>query len=306
MKALLIVAEISKQAMWKYRQGELTNHQVVVQAVGLINETRKNHKRMGCRTMYFRWKHLFPLGRDAFERIGFLNGYKLKIKRNMKKTTWSQRVEVFPNLIEGIEFNGINQLFQSDIFYFVTADNQEYYGVTIEDVYSRKLLALHLSQSMQATENIKALRKVFKLKKGQNLEGCIFHSDRGTQFISNIHKKLLRDAGMQISMCIMAQQNAYVERIQGTIKNDYMYEHHITGTNIQSMTRKIQHWYNSERPHKSLGMRTPNEFEKHVENLPISDRPKLLIHNGYQHLSTNNVVIDKKEKRSKKEKSQHQ
>lgn len=306
MKALLSVADISKQAMWKYRQGELTNHQLVIQAVDIIKGVRKNHKRMGCRAVYQTCRDSFSLGRDAFEQIGFSNGFKLKIKRNTKITTWSQRVEVFPNLIEGIEINGINQLFQSDIFYFVTADHQEYYGVTIEDVYSRNLLALHLSKSMQANENVKALKKVFKLKKGQNLEGCIFHSDRGSQYISHMHKKLLHDAGMQISMCIMAQQNAYVERIQGTIKNDYLYEHYITEKNIQSMARKIQHWYNTERPHRSLGMKTPYQFEKYVQNISINDRPKLLIHSGYQHLSTNNRLTDKKEKSSKKEKSQHQ
>ena len=59
---------------------------------------------------------------------------------------------------------------------------------------------------MRAEENIKALKKVLKVRNKESLKGCIFHSDTGSQYISNIQKKLLTELGMKKSMCDIAQK----------------------------------------------------------------------------------------------------
>jgi putative transposase len=218
------------------------------------------------------------------------------------KTTWGQRVEVFPNLLGGTVLNGINHLWQSDIFY-LKVEGANYYGVSIEDVYSRKLLALHLSQSLSAQQNVKALKKALAMRKGSGVSGCVFHSDRGSQYISDSHKTLLKAAGMRISMCKMPQENAYAERIQGTLKYEYLFEHKLTRKNLNAMARKIQGWYNQERPHSKLKMMTPEEFEKQVENLPENKRYKMKIYLGFRELSTKNGIANKKKKVAKKKKS---
>lgn len=299
-----MISGISKQALWKHFKRRKEVALVTSEVVEMIKDVRINHKRMGCRRIYYTSKVPLPIGRDLFEQIGFANGFKLQLKRNVIKTTWSQRVEVFPNLIEGMVLNGINQVWQSDIFY-LKVEGADYYGVSIEDVYSRKLLALHLSKSLAAEQNVRALQKALKARKGSKVNRCIFHSDRGSQYISDIHKTLLKEAGMKISMCKMPQENAYVERVQGTLKYEYLFEHKLTEANLYKMMLKILGWYNEERPHSELNMMTPAAFERYVKNIPENKRPEVQIYQGFSELSTKNKIANKKKKSSKKRKSQH-
>jgi putative transposase len=295
MKDLYSLGGISKQGLWKHQRRIEDQGKITARMVLLITAIRKRHKRMGCRSMYYAIKEALPVGRDIFEEIGFGNGFKLRTKRNKAKTTWSQRVEVYPNLIEGLTVTGINQVWQTDIFY-QTVENEAYYGVTIEDVYSRKLLALHMSKSLGAHENVKALKKAIKARAGQMIGGCILHSDRGSQYISQVHKELLKSKGMKPSMCKMPQENAYVERIQGTIKNQYLSEFELTKANLGRIVLNVVKWYNEEKPHGNLEMRTPTAFENYVETLPKNKRPKEVIFNGYSKLSTKQELLTKRKK----------
>lgn len=255
---------------------------------------------MGCRKMYYKEENQWPVGRDKVIEIANANGFKMRKKRSIVRTTWSQAVEVYPNLIEGMQLNGPNQVWQSDIFYF-KAGQINYYGVTIEDVYTRILKALHMSQSLAARHTVIALQNAIKSTSNkEEIIGCIFHSDRGSQYISKELKELIRESKMNPSMCLNPQENAYVERIQGTIKNEYLNEYEITSKNIMQMSNKIKFWYNEQRPHKSLGMLTPKNFENLVKNLTEKDRPKMIINQGIKEFSTEICEINKKKKEAKK------
>ena len=117
MKELYSIAKVTKQALHQHRARRLETDTSKAMVIAECKKIRKNHKRMGCRRMYVMVKTKVPVGRDIFEKIGFGNGYKLKMKRNPVITTWSQKVEVHPNLLEGKVLTGINQAWQSDIFY---------------------------------------------------------------------------------------------------------------------------------------------------------------------------------------------
>jgi transposase InsO family protein len=56
-------------------------------------------------------------------------------------------------------------------------------------VYSRKLLAVHIAKQMTADELLKAVKKAFESRAGTHLQGCIIHSDRGSQYISGEYKQ---------------------------------------------------------------------------------------------------------------------
>lgn len=280
MKTVYEVIGITKQAMSKYRKREQKKLEMSEQVIQQIKQIRKHHRRMGCRRMYYATSEPMPVGRDLFEQIGFAHGFKLRRKRKVIRTTWGQRVEVYPNIIEGMILTGTNQLWQSDIFHLYI-ERESYYGFTIEDVYSRQLLALHLSKSYQAEQLTKTFKKALQATKGSDLTGCIFHSDRGSQYISNAHKGLLKEYGMKISMGKLPQENAYVERLQGTLKHEYLLEFKLTQANLHSMCKKIIHYYNFERPHSELKMVTPEAFHIHQQKLPEKEREKLRIHRGF-------------------------
>lgn len=51
----------------------------------------------------------------------------------------------------------------------------------------------------------------------------IHHSDKGTQYASDAYTEALDAAGIQISMCREVYENMHVERLNDTIKNQYLY-----------------------------------------------------------------------------------
>jgi putative transposase len=295
MNELYSVSGISKQGLWKHQRHEAHRHTLAEQCVAIMNKTRINHKQMGSRAMFYAAEQPPPVGRDIFEAIGLSNGFRVKRKKNKLKTTWGQRVTVYPNLVDGLVLTGINQVWQSDIFYQIQK-GKVYYGVTITDIYSRELLALHLSTSLKARENIKALKKALLTRQGYNLKGCIFHSDRGTQYISEAQTQIVLKYKMKLSMCKMPQQNAYVERIQGTIKNQYLCDLQLKANNLNRIAQKVTYLYNHERPHQGLNMATPVTFKKYVENLPENNRPEMLIFKYNDDLSTKSDLLTKRKK----------
>lgn len=275
---LYSVSGISKQSAYKYRRQEQVRAAQEERVVGAMSKMRKEHKKISSRKVYACQKEIFEIkvGRDKFEQLAFSNGYRVKYNRQTHKTTWGQRLEVYPDLVSGITLNNIDQVYQSDIFYLKIAD-KDYYGVTIIDVYSKRLVALHLSKSLRATENVTALKKVLRSKPKEALKGCVFHSDRGSQYISKAQKDLLKSLGMKISMCKMPQQNAYAERVQGSLKYEYFFERILTEQNITRQAQKIMQLYNEERPHQSLKNKTPRQFEEMIKKLSEAERPVLKV-----------------------------
>jgi transposase InsO family protein len=295
MKDLFSMVGITKQALWKYHRRLESKADLIDCTLRIIRKIRRRHKRMSCRAIYYVPQVNAPVGRDAFEAIGFEHGFRLKRRRNKKRTTWSQNVEVFPNRIEGKTLTNINQVWQSDIFYY-EEKGITFYGITIIDVYSRRLLSLHLSQSLQATENVQALKKAIKCRSNQNLVGCVFHSDRGSQYISDVHKNLLAHHGMEKSMCKLPQENAYAERVQDTIKNYYLCDAQLVGKDLNRVAAQIMRKYNYERPHSEIGMIPPIAYEKLVEKQGRREKPKMLIFKWDHELSTKNELLTKRKR----------
>jgi transposase InsO family protein len=279
MKELHRIAGIGRQALWKYRQVREREADIASEVIEHMEEARKEHKRMGCRKAYYFGDEV-SVGRDRFEAIALEQGYRIRQKKTVKRTTWSQRVEVHPNRIEGLFLNGPDQVWQSDIFY-LAIEGEAFYGIEIIDVHTRVLLALHISRTLKARENVLALNKAFAFREGVDLRGCVHHSDRGSQYISKVLKALLLQKGMVISMGVQAEENAYAERVQGTLEHEYFYENDIGKEEVGRWGDRFQYLYNEERPHRSLNMRTPKSFEREVLKMPKKERPEMLLHQGY-------------------------
>ncbi len=277
MKDLYSVSSFSRQALHKYRKRCELTAKVKKQVISVCIHEREKHKQMSCRRIHAKHRDSLMIGRDIFEQVGFSNGFKIKQKRSVVKTTWSQKMEVYSNLLEGQILTGVNQAWQSDIFY-LKVEGVDYYGVTIIDVYSRFLLAVHLSKSLQAIETSKAFKQAVGKRKGEKIKGCIFHSDRGSQYISNELKEKINHFGLLPSMCKLPQENAYVERVQGTLKHEYLFHFPLTQANLQSQIKKIIQYYNYDRPHSELNMCSPAAFEEKIKSLLQKERPPLKVY----------------------------
>lgn len=277
MKDVYLYCGISKQAhsqsLKRFRQLK-SKEQLYV---GFIDEIRQFHPGMGLRLMYEQF-HPEGIGRDAFIALGLLNGFRLRKYTNPIKTTRAVKSSRYPNLLVNNWVTNVNQVWVSDIFYF-SIQGVHHYIVLIMDVYSRRIVGYQAADNMRAENNIKALRMALNLRGIDDYESkLIHHSDRGTQYISDDYTSLLDDFGIQISMCANVLENAHAERVNGTIKNDYLRRWNITdGKSLNSWLKKAVDAYNN-RQHHSLKKRTPIEYEIYLKEQTTDKREKMRIY----------------------------
>jgi putative transposase len=302
MEELYEVLDVTRQAHHKWRRKralESDNEELVC---AICAEHRKKHKRMSSRKIYVIVKDEMPMGRDKFERFAHRNGFAVRIRRSMRRTTIPLREGVVSNLIEGMILNGPNQVLQSDIFYMKVED-KTMYGFVIIDVYTRELKVLHIADNMRAEELVEAIKKLKRKVGVGNLRGAILHSDRGSQFGDRNFIQLCNELGIRRSMGKRSQQNAYAERVQGTIQYEYLFEESVTLSNLNSQMAKITQLYNMERPHYSLGGMTPDRFAQEMNKTNVKDRPETRIYQWVEPILPKEMLMNKKEKSSKKEKT---
>lgn len=250
----------SKQAFHQKMDRKLREHEQNMLLLPIIAELRQEHPGVAARQLYL---ILQPenMGRDRFESLCFEYGFKLERPRAYKRTTDSTGVIRFPNLIIGIEFSGVNQAWVSDITYYQIG-NSYYYLTFILDIFSRKIVGYHVSKRLLTEHTtIPALKMAIKERKPA--AGLIFHSDGGGQYYSKSFLKLTMDHKIKNSMCDIVYENAFAERVNGTIKNQYLKGYNPKNyTFLKTMTKRAVFNYNHIKPHKSLNKRSPEAFEK--------------------------------------------
>lgn len=278
MNNLYKIAGLTKQALHQseIRQSYLQMQEETI--LSLAKEIRKEHPKMGCRKMYYLmdpdcW------GRDTFERLLLNNGYRVKYEPNYIRTTYSQNLYYFPDLTKGLELTNVNQLWVTDITYYFV-NGKFFYLTFILDVYSRRIIGYHVSPTLKAEANLKALKMAFKTRKRFIFPGLIHHSDKGSQFIDKDYQRMIKDAQIQMSMCNEAWENPFAERINGIIKQEYLDCWQIdTGDGLIKATKKAVNSYNTHRPHwLLLNKMTPVNFEKLLLTLDTQKQPKVKLY----------------------------
>jgi transposase InsO family protein len=220
---------------------------------------------MGVRKIYQKiqpelLEHSIKLGRDGLYNLLWQNGMLVR-KRRRKTTTTNSNHEnrIYENKIQNMQATGPNQIWVSDITYIPINKGFVYLSL-LTDAYSRKILGYNLSETLQTAGPAKALSMAIESLKDEY--DLIHHSDRGIQYSSREYTELLNRAGITISMSRRAEpiDNAIAERINGIIKNEYLKGLVLDNYAVtsQAVNRAIK-LYNSERPHLSCGMLTPDE-----------------------------------------------
>jgi transposase InsO family protein len=235
------------------------------------DQLRTEHPGCGVEKMYYT---LLPdfIGRDKFIEIFMQSGYRLHRKKNYRKTTRSASI-YYPNLIEGMVIIAPSEVWQSDITY-IDVGGKFYYAVFIIDVYTRKIVGYHIGGHMRATANMAALYMALKSHKAPR----IHHSDRGAQYIYKQYLLLLRSRHSKISMGLCAQDNAYAERINRTIKEEYL--DHWKPRTLNQLTKQIKKavdHYNNKRIHNSLNRKCPAQYLKDWKTMDEHSKPLLTI-----------------------------
>jgi putative transposase len=164
--------------------------------------------------------------------------------------------KVYPYLLRGMEITWPNQVWTSDITY-IPMTRGFLYLVAIMDWYSRYVLAWRLSNTLDADFCIEALEEA--LEKGAPE---IFNTDQGSQFTSQAFTNLLEQHGVRVSMDGKGRytDNLFIERLWRSLKYEEVYlKAYSGGKEARLGIGSYLDFYNQERPHQSLGYRTPAE-----------------------------------------------
>jgi putative transposase len=163
--------------------------------------------------------------------------------------------KVFPYLLRGVTAKRPNHIWSIDITY-IRMQKGFLYLVAIIDWFSRRVLAWGLSNTLEATFCDVALNQA--LADFGSPE--IFNTDQGAQFTRNDFTKILLDRGIKVSMDGKgrALDNIFVERLWRSVKYEEVYPRgYEDGLEAFQGLQRYFLFYNNERPHQSLGYKTP-------------------------------------------------
>jgi putative transposase len=196
------------------------------------------------------------VNRKRVSRLMRIMGLKT-IYRRPRTSTPALGHKIYPYLLGGMKITRPNQVWAADITYLPMARGFLYL-VAIIDWYSRYVLSWRLSNTLDAGFCVEALEEA--LRKGRP---DIFNTDQGAQFTSEAFTGLLERHGVRISMDGKGSynDNLFIERLWRTVKYEEVYlKAYQDGRDARAGLSTYYSFYNTERPHQSLGYRTPAEI----------------------------------------------
>jgi len=165
--------------------------------------------------------------------------------------------KVYPYLLKEVTVDRPDQAWATDITYVRLAHGFVYL-IAILDWYSRYVVSWELSTTLDTGFCLEALRKALRISNPE-----IFNTDQGPQFTSVEFTNLLENAGIKVSMDGRGRvyDNIFVERLWRSVKYEEVYLHdYQTVQEARAHLSDYFQFYNNERPHETLGYRTPHEF----------------------------------------------
>lgn len=184
--------------------------------------------------------------------------------------------KVFPYLLRNIVIDSPDLVWGTDITYIRLVRGWMYLAA-IMDWYSRYIVSWELSDSLDTDFVVNALQRALETAKPG-----IINSDQGSQYTSADYVETVLAAGVRISMDGRGRaiDNVFTERFWRSLKYEevYLNEYYTPREARQGVDRYVN-FYNNERPHQSLGDRTPAEVYRADARATI---PSAVIHRSSQ------------------------
>ncbi len=184
-------------------------------------------------------------------------------RRTPRTTMQAEGAPPLPDLImQDFSPGEPDQRWAGDITYIGT-DEGWLYLASVLDLGSRRLVGWAMDETMPAGLVADALRRAAELR-GGDIRGVIFHSDRGSQYLSAEYRQLcdrlgVRQSAGRVATCF---DNSAAESFWSSLKRELVHRYRFA-TRADAMAA-INAWirrYNNVRLHSTIGYVPPIEWE---------------------------------------------
>lgn len=152
-----------------------------------------------------------------------------------------------------------NHIWSMDFVSEALADLRRFRCFNIVDDFTRESLVIEVGRSLPSKVLVQVLNKL-KLTRGlPEMIVC----DNGPELISQNLEIWAYQNKVQLKFIEPGKpvQNAYIESFNGKFRDECLNQHWFL--NLDEAKKEIENWridYNEHRPHRSLNMKTPNQF----------------------------------------------
>jgi transposase InsO family protein len=219
---------------------------------------RKMHALMRCQG--------WDVGRDQTERLMRLAGVRGVRKSKRVFTTRSDPAAARPkNLVQRrFTADAPRRLRVADITYVATWSGFAYVAF-VTDVFSRRIVGWNVASTLKADILPLQALDMAAWDVGASLDGLVHHADHGSNYLATIYTDQVVELGATPSTGTIGDSydNAMAEAVNNLYKTELIRQRGPWRTveQVELATLEWVSWWNNQRLHGELDMRTPAEVE---------------------------------------------
>jgi putative transposase len=199
---------------------------------------------------------LLGMNKNTVQRVFQIMGWQVK----KRPIGFRPRIQALPSVAKAP-----NERWATDLCRVWTGRDGWASLALVIDCHTRELLGWHLSRSGKSKKAESALEQALIARYGclgKVDKPFLLRSDNGLVFTSRSYTSLVKSYGFKQEFITpyCPEQNGMVERVIRTFKEQCAHRQRFE--TLQHASRAIGDWigfYNPQRPHQALGMRTPAE-----------------------------------------------
>ncbi len=218
----------------------------------MLKELAREYPRFGVRRLHqMLLREGMRINLKRVRRLCILNHLTLKVRKNRKR----RGIGIKPPVLA--EYR--NHVWAYDFVHDQCQNGRQLKILTVCDEFTRECLAIDVKHRQSARSVKETLLKLFKERGNPEY----VRSDNGPEFIARTLKKMLSQQNIKCKHIEPGSpwQNGKLERFNGILRDEcanmetfYQREH------AQAVSELFRRYYNTRRPHSSLGYLTPEEF----------------------------------------------
>jgi len=208
-------------------------------------------------------------GLHRIERLMRTQAFRARPRRRQRPVHSGERIagSLAPNILDRqFTASAPNQKWVADFTFVWTAEGWLYVAVVL-DLYSRRVVGWSMQVTMTAQLVTDAL--IMAVWRRGNRQALLHHSDRGSQYTSEVFQRLLNALGVTCSMSRAGNvwDNSAMESFFSSLKTERTSRKVYRTRNgaRADIFDYIERFYNPTRRHSTLGYMSPIDFEQQVQ-----------------------------------------